>query len=97
VHAASMDTNAIGPRRSLSMPGVCVTVGEQIAALERIAGAKAVKLIRHEPDPVITRIVAGWPERFDPVRASKLGFKAESSFDEIVRAHVDDELNGKIA
>ena len=97
VHAASMNTNAIGPRRSLSMPGVCVTVGEQIAALERIAGAKAVKLIRHEPDPVITRIVAGWPERFDPVRASKLGFKAESSFDEIVRAHVDDELNGKIA
>src|ERR1700730_6802219 len=30
VHAATMDTNAIGPRRSLSMPGVCVTVAEQI-------------------------------------------------------------------
>ncbi|MBV9053731.1 MAG: NAD-dependent epimerase, partial [Hyphomicrobiales bacterium] len=97
MHAASMDTTAIGPRRSLSMPGVCVTVGEQIAALERIAGAKAVKLIRREPDPVITRIVAGWPERFDPVRASKLGFKAESSFDDIVRAHVEDELGGKLA
>jgi nucleoside-diphosphate-sugar epimerase len=97
VHAASMDTNVIGPRRSLSMPGVCVTVGEQIAALERVAGAKAVKLIRREPDPVITRIVSGWPERFDPIRATKLGFAAESSFDEIVRAHVEDELGGKIA
>lgn len=97
IHAATMDTNTIGPRRSLSMPGVCVTVGEQIAALERIAGAKAVKLIRREPDPVITRIVSGWPERFDPVRAMKLGFKAESSFDEIVRAHVEDELGGKVA
>jgi len=97
MHAASMDTTAIGPRRSLSMPGVCVTVGEQIAALERIAGAKAVKLIRREPDPLITRIVAGWPERFDPVRASKLGFKAESSFDDIVRAHIEDELGGKLA
>src|SRR5579872_7158820 len=70
MHAASMDTSAIGPRRSLSMPGVCVTVGEQIAALERVAGAKAVKLIRREPDPVITRIVSGWPERFDPIRAT---------------------------
>jgi nucleoside-diphosphate-sugar epimerase len=97
LHAASMDTSAIGPRRSLSMPGVCVTVAEQIAALERIAGAKAAKLIRREPDPVITRIVAGWPERFDPIRASRLGFAAESSFDEIVRAHVEDELGGKIA
>ena len=97
IHAASMDTNAIGLRRSLSMPGVCVTVGEQIAALERIAGAKAAKLIRREPDPVITRIVSGWPERFDPIRATKLGFKAESSFDEIVRAHVEDELGGNTA
>jgi len=97
MHAATMDTGLIGPRRSLSMPGVCVTVGEQIASLGRIAGEKAVKLIRREPDPVITRIVAGWPERFDPVRATELGFKAEASFDEIVRAHVDDELGGKVA
>jgi D-erythronate 2-dehydrogenase len=97
LHAATMDTNSIGPRRSLSMPGVCVTVGEQIASLGRIAGAKVVKLIRREPDPVITRIVAGWPEHFDPIRAERLGFKAETSFDDIVRAHVEDELGGKIA
>ncbi|SEE56732.1 Nucleoside-diphosphate-sugar epimerase [Rhizobiales bacterium GAS188] len=96
LHAATMDTNAIGPRRSLSMPGVCVTVGEQIAALGRIAGEKVVKLIRREPDPVITRIVAGWPERFDPVRATKHGFAAETSFDDIVRAHIEDELGGKL-
>src|SRR5260370_960223 len=92
LHAATMDSNAIGPRRSLSMPGVCVTVGEQIAALGRIAGDKAVKLIRRERDPVITRSVAGWPERFDPVRAVKLGFKAETSSDDIVRAPVADQL-----
>jgi len=96
VHAATMDTNAIGPRRSLSMPGVCVTVAEQIAALGRITGEKAVKRIRREPDPLITRIVAGWPERFDPVRAVKLGFEAETSFDAIVHAHIEDELGGKV-
>jgi D-erythronate 2-dehydrogenase len=29
-------------------------------------------------------------------RAAALGFKAEASMDEIVRAHVEDELGGKI-
>ena len=33
IHAATMGTNVLGGRRSLSMPGVSVTVQEQIAAL----------------------------------------------------------------
>jgi hypothetical protein len=41
--------------------------------------------------------VAGWPRRFDPRRALALGFKAEGSFDEIIRVHIDDELGGHIA
>ena len=40
VHAAGIDGAAIGPRRNLTMPGVGVTVGEQIEALRRIAGAR---------------------------------------------------------
>ena len=46
------------------------------------------------PDPVIDAIVAGWPRNFDAKRAPALGFKAESSFEEIIRAHIDDELGG---
>ena len=42
------------------------------------------------------RIVDGWPRRFDPQRALALGFKAETSFDEIIRIHIEDELGGKI-
>src|SRR3978361_1179132 len=38
VHAGTMDLDAMGPRRSLSMPGMSVTVGEQIAAIDRVAG-----------------------------------------------------------
>jgi hypothetical protein len=53
--------------------------------------------IRREPDELVMRIVGGWAERIEATRAGKLGFKAESSFDEIVRAHIDDELGGKIA
>ena len=79
------------------MPGVCCTVGEQIEALRRVAGDKVAARIRREPDELIMRIVAGWPERFDAKRARELGFKAESSFDEIIRIHIEDELGGKIA
>jgi nucleoside-diphosphate-sugar epimerase len=78
------------------MPGVSVTVGEQIAALRAIAGAEAVRRIRREPDEAVMRIVSTWPERFDARRALELGFRAEKSFEEIVRVHVDDELGGRI-
>lgn len=96
LHAANMDTAAIGPRRNLTMPGLSALVGEEIEALRRVAGDKAVKLIRHEPDPVIDRIVSGWATDFDARRAASLGFKAETSFDEIIRIHIEDELGGAI-
>jgi D-erythronate 2-dehydrogenase len=96
LHAATMDTAMIGTRRALSMPGLAATVGEQIAALEKVAGKKAVKLIRREPDAIIQGIVAGWPRNFNVKRALKLGFKAENSFEEIIRVHLDDELHGKL-
>ena len=97
IHAAGLDAAKLGPRVNLTMPGVCCTVAEQIAALRRIAGDTVASRIRREPDPLVARIVAGWPSRFDPARALALGFKAEASFDEIIRVHIDDELGGKIA
>ena len=96
VHAARMDTTRIGPRRNLTMPGLSALVGEEIEALGRIAGPKAVALIRREPDPVIRKIVAGWATDFDARRASELGFRAETDFDEIIRIHIEDELGGNI-
>jgi nucleoside-diphosphate-sugar epimerase len=91
VHAATMDLGALGARRNLTMPGVSVTVAEQIEALRDAAGERAVKLIRRERDPVIERIVAGWPTNFDASRARGLGFKAEESFGQIIRAYLEDE------
>ena len=96
VHAAGLDAGKLGPRVNLTMPGVCCTVAEQIAALRRVAGDKVAARIRREPDPLVARIVAGWPSRFDPRRALALGFRSEASFDEIIRVHIEDELGGKI-
>ncbi|MGL4264396.1 MAG: D-erythronate dehydrogenase, partial [Afipia sp.] len=95
LHAATMDTNTIGPRRALSMPGLSVTVGEQIAALTRVAGPSVTARIKREPDPTIVGIVAGWPRDFVTDRALKLGFTtAEKTFDDIIRIHIEDELDG---
>jgi nucleoside-diphosphate-sugar epimerase len=95
-HAAELDTAPLGNRRSLTMPGLAATVGDEIEALRRIAGDKAAKLIRREPDEAIAKIVSGWPQNFNASRATGLGFKAENSFDEIIRAHVEDELDGEL-
>lgn len=97
IHAATLDLKRLGWQRALTMPGLSVTVGEQIAALERVAGAAAVKLIRRQPDPEIATIVHGWAQHFESRRARDLGFTVEADFDAIIQAHIDDELGGHIS
>src|SRR5215472_5445747 len=94
VHAAALPRDALGPRINLSMPGVCCTVAEQIASLRRIAGERVAARIRRAEDPLVARIVAGWPQRIEARRARELGFKAENSFDEIIRIHIDEDRGG---
>jgi len=94
VRAATLDGQDVGPRRTLSMPGLSATVGEQIEALRRAAGDRAVRLIRREPDESVMRIVETWAPALDATRAMRLGFTAETSFDEIIRVHIEDELGG---
>ncbi len=97
LHAATIDGARLGARRNLSMPGLAVTVGEQIEALRKVAGEKVVARIKRVPDPFVQEIVAGWPRNFETRRSIELGFKSESSFEEIIRVHIEDELGGKIA
>jgi nucleoside-diphosphate-sugar epimerase len=97
IHAAGLTRAQLGDRINLTMPGVCCTVGEQIEALRRVAGDKVAARIRRAPDELVERIVAGWPRRFDARRAAALGFAVEKTFDDIIRAHIEDELGGRIA
>lgn len=97
LHAATIDGAKLGARRNLSMPGLAVTVGQQIEALRKVAGEKVVARIKRVPDKFVQDIVAGWPRNFDTKRSVALGFKADASFEEIIRIHIEDELDGKIA
>jgi len=93
IHASQISTERLGTRRNLSMPGIAATIAEEIEALRRVAGEKAVRLIRRAPDPTIMRIVDGWPRNFDARRALELGFRPDPSFDDIIRYHIADELS----
>jgi nucleoside-diphosphate-sugar epimerase len=97
LHGAELSREQIGPRVGITMPGVCCTVAEQIEALRRVAGDKVVARIRRQTDPLVAKIVEGWPSRFDARRGLALGFRTERTIEEIIRIHIEDELGGKIA
>ncbi|MDQ0349170.1 D-erythronate dehydrogenase [Ancylobacter vacuolatus] len=96
LHAASLDTAPLSARRSLNMPGVSVTVGEQIAALRARAGERVAGLIRHAPDATVARVVGSWPQRFDAARARGLGFVGDVDFAAILDAYIEEELGGRL-
>ena len=92
ITAATIDTSSLGPRRSMTMPGVSATVGEEIEALRRAAGEEAVKRIKRVEDPFVANIVKGWAGRYDADLAASLGFRAETNFDEIIKVYQEDEM-----
>jgi D-erythronate 2-dehydrogenase len=96
IHAAEMDLNVLGAQRSVTLPGVGVSVEAQLEALRRIAGDVVADRIIEQPDETIARIVSGWPTRFEAKRGRDLGFVAEQSFDEIIHAHIEDEHGGVV-
>jgi nucleoside-diphosphate-sugar epimerase len=92
IAGAALPAEALGERRALNLPGLSVSVGEMIAALERAGGKAATGLIRHERDPAVEAIVGGWPAAWDNRRAEALGLRPDADFDAIVRAYVEDDL-----
>jgi D-erythronate 2-dehydrogenase len=96
LRAMRLPESAWGANRTLPLPGISVTVGEMVDALARVAGAEVAARVRWEPDPAIQRIVAGWPVDASARRARAMGLTADASFDDIVRAHIADELGGTV-
>ena len=91
MHAATMDTAALGLDRSINPPGISVTVGAIVAALDQVRQG-ASTLINRAPDPAIEAIVAGWPAGFETDRARGLGFAPKEDLVTLVRSFVADDL-----
>lgn len=74
-----------GTPLGLNLPGMRLEVREMIEALERVGGSDASDLLTYDHDPMIQRIVAGWPSHFESERASRLGLETHESFEAVVR------------
>ena len=90
VHAHNVPESEIGHDRSLILPGLSIAVVDMVAALGRVAGAEAAALVRWERDPRVERVANTWPGRLDDHRARRLGFPADTSFDDIIRQYIAD-------
>jgi len=92
IHAASLSDRQVGLHCNMNLPGLSATVAEQMESLKRIVGSDALKLVKIKHDETIQGIVANWPESFNPQRAIGLGFKAETSFDDIINVYLEDDF-----
>ena len=97
LHAHNLAANAWGASRTVSLPGFSLTVAEMAKALENVAGPAVAGRIDWEPDPFIEKIVRGWPPAFNTKKAAALGFTQDEGMEAVIRAFIEDELNGKIA
>ncbi|MEM7043371.1 MAG: D-erythronate dehydrogenase [Pseudomonadota bacterium] len=96
IHALALPDEVFGPARMLTLPGIAVSIGEVETALAKVAGKTVADRIRWTPDAHIQKIVSGWMPDFDAKRARKLGFQPDESIEEIIRAHIEDELGGVV-
>lgn len=92
IHAHELDSAAFGSAGAVNLPGLTTTVGEMVAAMGRVAGAETMKLVEWKEDPVILKLVRTWPGDFVTARAEKLGFVHDASFDDVVKAYMEEEL-----
>jgi nucleoside-diphosphate-sugar epimerase len=89
VHAARIAVSALEGRPALNLPGLCVTPGQMLDSLERLAGADTRARVRCEIDPRVEPIVCSWPGAFDISGALRLGFSVDRDMDSIVRQYMN--------
>jgi len=91
LHAASIATNPMGLDRSVTPPGISVTIGHMLQALEQVRPGAAA-LVRPVADQAVAEIVAGWPAAFVPARAHTLGFSPHEPLIELIRDFIAEDL-----
>ena len=89
LHAACVRTSDLGVRRSVHFPGLSVTPGQMLDALERVAGSAVRARVRTSIDERIMQLVCTWPGTFDNSRALDLGFTADRDIDGVIRQFRD--------
>ena len=75
--------------RSISVPGITVSVRDMVDSLRRVAGDAVADRVTWQLDPTIDRLVSSWPQAFSAERGRALGMTVDASFDDMVRAYMN--------
>lgn len=89
-HTLTVSDEQLGLKRVLNLPGLCVSVAEMLASLERVAGSQIRAMVSEQPEQRVIDIVCSWPGNFDVSRPLSLGFIRDSDFDSIIRQYRDE-------
>ncbi|KAF7331605.1 NAD(P)-binding protein [Mycena kentingensis (nom. inval.)] len=79
VQAKHIPADKFSPHtRVVCLPGFTATVREELQALEKVGGKKALGLVKFQDDPTSRRIVSSWPARFDNSYPLSFGFVVDN-------------------
>lgn len=87
-------SEALGHDRTINLPNLSVTVAEMVESLKRVAGNRKLGEVSYAPDPAIEAICRGWPGHVGATRAKALGLPGDADLDSIVRAYIEDFVDG---
>jgi nucleoside-diphosphate-sugar epimerase len=90
LHALGLAPSDWGWYRSLNLPGLTVSMHDELAALRKVAGDAVAARVVPRPDENVMRLVRTWAARFDTARADAMGFTADADFESIVRGYIED-------
>jgi D-erythronate 2-dehydrogenase len=74
--------------RTITLPGLTVTVREMVESLKRVAGDAVASRISWQLDPAIDRLVTSWPKACAGTFAKSIGMTVDENFDEIIRSYM---------
>ncbi|HKE67207.1 MAG TPA: D-erythronate dehydrogenase [Micromonosporaceae bacterium] len=80
----------LGSDRAMNLPAIAATANEMTATLCQVAGERITRFIRHEPDELVSRIFASWPQASTFDRALKLGLKTDTNLESIIQQYIAD-------
>ena len=89
---SEMEEGRFDGDRIFTLPSLALTVEEMTDALEEVATELGLKLgpLEDRPDPVIQKIVDGWPTDTTGERAIEAGLPDAGSLEDIIRCYLAD-------
>ncbi|WP_432260004.1 D-erythronate dehydrogenase [Cupriavidus sp. TMH.W2] len=95
VNGIELTGERLGNRRVVNLPGLSVTAAGMVDALRRVAGDAVADRVTWEREERVENIVGTWPAAWNAERALSLGFQSDASFDDVIRAYMEDAGLGK--